>query len=182
MTSSDPHALFQTLTDELTEAGWTREVDPASLPDVTGATFRLPTCPDRAARIHAAVYRYSRELVTTMRGPDTRAGRRARDWHVESAALPAATLTAAALAAAEPPGPSAESRLLAAGWQMTGQEYEGSRLLETTWTSPDGTRSASRFPGEGWLINRPDLYSAHAQIDTCGATPGAVTAALALVD
>lgn len=186
MTDTDPLALLETLTGELIRAGWTRQPDPAASPGTVGATHRLLTSPDGTAQVHATAYRLNREVVSTLYGLDARAGERAPRWQAGTAAVAASVLIAAARAACEPSDRGVESRLREAGWQVTGREYEGARLIEQTWTSPGGERTASWFPPDlpfdtgGWIIIRPDQCTAHAQLDTTADTPDAVTAALAL--
>ena len=188
MTAPDPLTLLETLTDELTRAGWTREPDPATQPGFASATHRLLTAPDRAAQVHATAYRHNRALLTTLSGLDPDTGSRAPAWHAGTAALPASVLIAAAHAASSPPRPGVEVRLAQAGWNLAAEEYEGARLLEQRWVSPVPTRSASWFPPDlpfdtgGWIITRPDQQDGRAQLDICADTPYAVTAALALAD
>jgi hypothetical protein len=188
MTRTDPLALLDTLTDELTGAGWTREPDPATQPGFAGATHRLLTAPHGAAQLHATAYRHNRELLTTLTGLDPDTGSRAPLWHAVTAALPASVLIAAAHAACAPPRLGVEVRLAQAGWNLAVSEYEGSRLLEQRWVSPGAIRSASWFPPDlpfdtgGWILTRPDQQDRRAQLHICADTPHAVTAALALAD
>lgn len=188
MTAPDPLTLLETLTKALTGAGWTRQPDPAPGPGAHGPTHRLLVSPDGAAHVHATAYRRHTRLQATLYGRDPRGDRHPPAWNAGTGALPASVLIQAARAAADPPGASAEARLLQAGWQLASCEYEGQRLLEQRWASPDTTRTAAFFPADepydsgGWLITRPDQCEPKAQLDASAHTPGAVIATLALID
>jgi len=153
-------ALLESLTEELTGAGWTRQQDPAPGPGTHGPTHRLLISPDGAAHVHATAYRRHTRLQTTLYGRDPRGDRYPPAWFASTGALPASVLIQAARAAADPQGDLAQERLLQAGWQLAGCEYEGKRLLEARWASPDAARSAAFFPADepfdsgGWLITR----------------------------
>jgi hypothetical protein len=189
VSTPDPLTLLETLTEELTGAGWTRQPDPAPAPGIGHVTHRLLVSPDGAAHLHATAYRVSRDLYTTLYGRDPRGEKYPPAWSASTGAVPASVLIQAVRAAAEPPGASAEARLLQAGWELAGCEYEGERLLEQRWASPDqATRTAAFFPADephdpgGWLIARPDQRYPKAHLDASTHTPGAVIAALALTD
>jgi hypothetical protein len=194
MTVFDPQALLEALTQELTCAGWTRQADPAPAPGTGHVTHRLLASPDAAAHVHATAYRVSGDLQTTLYGPGPLGHDRARTrradtsaWRADTAALAPSVLIHAARAAAEPAGLWAPARLIQAGWEFAGCQYEGSRLLEQRWASPDQARTASFYPADqfdsgGWLITRPDQRYPTAQLDASAQTPSAVIAALALAD
>ena len=150
---------------------------PRRHPGLKGAIHRLLAAPHGAAQVHATAYRHNRELLTTLTGIDPDTANRSPLWHACTAAVPASVLIAAARDASNPPTPGVEIRLTQAGWKVTGEEYEGARLLEVIWTSPDKTRHAHWFPPDlpfdegGWIITRPDQQDPHAQLETCAATP-----------
>jgi hypothetical protein len=187
MTATDPHALLESLTEELIRAGFTREAVPAPATGIGRATHRLLISPDATLQIHVTAYRFG-ELRATVHGLDPRGGVRAPAWRAGTAALPASALIQAARAAAEPDTAPIEAWLVEAGWDLDDCEYDGPRLLEARWANSERTRSASYlapdepFDPGGWLITRPDLQSVRAQLDATPATPAAVIAALALAD
>ena len=187
VTTPDPLTLLETLTEELIHAGWTRQQDPAPAPGAHGPTHRLLISPDGAAHVHATAYRRHTRLQATLYGRNPRGEGYPPAWNAGTGALPASVLIQAARAAADPPGGSAEARLLQAGWKLAGREYEGQRLLEQRWASPAlphrGLLPRRRAARLRRLADHPtDQCEPKAQLDASSQTPGAVIAALALAD
>jgi hypothetical protein len=170
-----------------------REVFLATLDDTLAASGWIRTDSDRFGTITPEYTHPSSPVTLTITGAVwTRPGaclwRDDHDalWNVGADNPDANTLAAAANATLpNAETPRALTDLLdASGWPVE-HEYEAGRLLETRWTSPDGTEVAhfpgDRFDAPGWLISRPGTANgkqSRAQYAPAADTPAAVLSAL----
>jgi hypothetical protein len=177
---SDPaaarEAFLATLDDTLATSGWIRADS-----DRFGTVTPEYTHPDSPVTLTITGAVWARPGACLWRDdPDG-------VWNVGADNPDAKTLAAAANATL----PDAETvrrpladLLHASGWPVK-HEYEAGRLLETRWTSPDGTEVAhfpgDRFDAPGWLISRPGIPSdkpSRAQYAPAADTPASVLSAL----
>lgn len=174
------------LIEALTARGWIR-TQPMSL-DPQWRSVR-ESLEDPEGRLHLDVSVYpDGHLIAHLSAEATRSaagGLIAPGWMVDLSKWPHETILAATTAAAEP-APDLADTLKQAGWEQLADIREAGRLLERSWTSPDGTASLTWAPADahdlgGWGVIR-EIDGERLEANASQDTPPAILTALALTD
>ncbi|NUP46258.1 MAG: hypothetical protein HOW97_02930 [Catenulispora sp.] len=173
------------LTESLTARGWIH-TKPMSLDPQWRSVRESLEDPDGRLHLDAAVYPDG-HLVAHLSAEATRSaagGLITPGWMADLSEWPREAILAAITAATAEPEPDLPDTLKQAGWEQLADIRQAGRLLERSWTSPDGSASLTWAPADdhdlgGWGVIR-EIDGERLEANASQHTPPAILTALAL--